>query len=247
MPIIKSAKKRVKVANKAAVRNSKTKRSLKTAIKAFGKALTGKDAGKALSKAQSEVDKAAKKGVVHKNKAARKKSQLAKAAKASAGVTKKAAAPKAAAKKAPVKKAAPKKAVAAKKPAVKKAAPKKKSARKPNAAFMAPLTPSATLSEVIGSKAVPLEGLEEGLGQTLPMVIHRSEVKLGGGTMLLCRSTYPFRCFSVIPRHALSIGVERSDSDLGKRVAVLGQSSPNPQSCREVAFLICRSSVLERT
>ena len=47
MPIIKSAKKRVKVANKAAVRNSKTKRSLKTAIKAFGKALTGKDAGRA--------------------------------------------------------------------------------------------------------------------------------------------------------------------------------------------------------
>ena len=40
MPLIKSAKKRVKVNNKAAVRNSKTKRSLKTAIKSFGKALT---------------------------------------------------------------------------------------------------------------------------------------------------------------------------------------------------------------
>ena len=55
-----------------------------------------------------------------------------------------------AAKKAPAKakKAAPKK-------AAKKAAPKKKSARKPNAAFMAPLTPSATLSEVIGSKPMP--------------------------------------------------------------------------------------------
>jgi upstream activation factor subunit UAF30 len=49
------------------------------------------------------------------------------------------------------KKAAPKKA-AAKKPA-KKAA--KKSARKPNAAFMAPLTPSSTLAEVVGSKAIP--------------------------------------------------------------------------------------------
>jgi ribosomal protein S20 len=35
MPIIKSAKKRVKVAGKAAVRNSKTKRSLKGAVKAF--------------------------------------------------------------------------------------------------------------------------------------------------------------------------------------------------------------------
>ena len=52
-----------------------------------------------------------------------------------------------------IKKAAPKK--AAPKKAAKKAAPKKKSARKPNAAFMAPLTPSATLSEVVGSKAMP--------------------------------------------------------------------------------------------
>lgn len=70
--------------------------------------------------------------------------------------------PKKAAKKAPAKKAAPKKAApkkaapkkAAPKKAAKKAAPKKKSARKPNAAFMAPLTPSATLGEVIGAKAV---------------------------------------------------------------------------------------------
>ena len=31
----------------------------------------------------------------------------------------------------------------------------KKSARKPNAAFMAPLTPSATLAEVVGSKPIP--------------------------------------------------------------------------------------------
>lgn len=66
-------------------------------------------------------------------------------------------APKKAAKKAvkkAAKKAAPKKVA---KKAVKKAAKKavKKSARKPNAAFMAPLTPSATLGEVIGSKAIP--------------------------------------------------------------------------------------------
>jgi chromatin remodeling complex protein RSC6 len=32
---------------------------------------------------------------------------------------------------------------------------KKKTARKPNAAFMRPVTPSAALSEVIGSKPVP--------------------------------------------------------------------------------------------
>lgn len=55
------------------------------------------------------------------------------------------------------KKAASKK--SAKKAAPKKAAPKKaakkKSARKPNAAFMAPLTVSSSLAEVIGSKPMP--------------------------------------------------------------------------------------------
>ena len=47
---------------------------------------------------------------------------------------------------------------AAKKPAAKKAVKKvakKKSARKPSAAFMRPLTPSAALAEVVGSKAIP--------------------------------------------------------------------------------------------
>jgi chromatin remodeling complex protein RSC6 len=72
-------------------------------------------------------------------------------AKASKKAAKKAT--KKAAKKAPAK-AAKKATKSAPKKAAKKAAPKK-SARKPNAAFMAPLTPSATLSEVIGSKAVP--------------------------------------------------------------------------------------------
>lgn len=124
MPIIKSAKKRVKVANKAAVRNSKTKRSLKTSMKAFTAAVTGKDkkAGTALSKVQSDIDKAAKKGVMHKNKAARKQAQVAKAAK-TAGV-------KPAAKAKAAKPAAPAKAAPAKKPAVKKAAPAKTTAKK---------------------------------------------------------------------------------------------------------------------
>jgi chromatin remodeling complex protein RSC6 len=54
------------------------------------------------------------------------------------------------------KKAAPKKAAkkAVPKKAAKKAAPKK-AARKPNAAFMAPLTVSSTLAEVVGSKPIP--------------------------------------------------------------------------------------------
>jgi upstream activation factor subunit UAF30 len=55
-----------------------------------------------------------------------------------------------------VKKAAKKSpAKAAKKAVKKKAAPKKKAARKPNAAFMAPLTASPALAEVIGSKPLP--------------------------------------------------------------------------------------------
>lgn len=108
MPIIKSAKKRVRVSNKASIRNSKTKRSLRASIKVFKKG----PSSKSLSKVQSEVDKAAKKGVIHKNKAARLKKRAHAASKAS-GVksTKKAAAPK---------KTAAKKAPAKKKPAAKK-------------------------------------------------------------------------------------------------------------------------------
>jgi chromatin remodeling complex protein RSC6 len=42
-----------------------------------------------------------------------------------------------------------------KKAAGRKTAKKKSSGRKPNAAFMAPVTPSAALSEVVGSKPLP--------------------------------------------------------------------------------------------
>jgi small subunit ribosomal protein S20 len=128
MPIIKSAKKRVRVSKKAAVRNSKTKRSLKGALKAFHKSVTGGDkktTTAAHSQAQSALDKAAKKNVIHKNKAARQKRQLAAQAKAAAGVEKKAApAKKAAAPKKVAAKPAAKK-TAAKKPAAKKSTPKK--------------------------------------------------------------------------------------------------------------------------
>lgn len=112
MPIIKSAKKRVRTANKAAVRNSKTKRTLRSTIKAFTTSLKGEDQ----RKAQSALDKAVKKGVISKNKAARKKKQLS--AKAKAAGTKNTKVAKTSAKKtttkAPAKKAAPKKTVAKK-------------------------------------------------------------------------------------------------------------------------------------
>ncbi len=129
MPIIKSAKKRVKVATKATIRNSKTKRSLKTAVKAFGKALTAKnktDAVKALDKVQSELDKAAKKGILHKNKAARKKAQAARNAKAAGVPSGVKSAKVKTAQAAPVKKAAPAKKPVAKKAAAAKKAPAKK-------------------------------------------------------------------------------------------------------------------------
>ena len=118
MPIIKSAKKRVKVAKKAAVRNSKTKRTLKSALKLF----TRTPSAKSHNDAQSNLDKAVKKGVIHQNKAARLKKQAATKAKA-AGV--KPASTKKATVKPSVKKAAPKK-VVAKKPVAKKAVAKKK-------------------------------------------------------------------------------------------------------------------------
>jgi small subunit ribosomal protein S20 len=137
MPIIKSAKKRVRVARKATIRNSKTKRALRTAVKAFQAAVSGSGDKKAaagasasLSEAHSNIDKAVKKGLMHKNKAARQKAQLAAKAKAAgatpAKVEKKAASKPAAAKPA-AKKAAPK---AAAKPAAAKKAPAKKPATK---------------------------------------------------------------------------------------------------------------------
>lgn len=101
MPIIKSAKKRVRVAKKAAIRNHKTKRSLKTAIKVFNGSSSGAKLSEAHAKAQSAIGKASKKHVIHKNKAARQQRQLAAIAKKrSTAKTKTATKPKTTAKKA---------------------------------------------------------------------------------------------------------------------------------------------------
>jgi ribosomal protein S20 len=131
MPIIKSAKKRVKVSAKAATRNAKTKRTLREAVKSFQVALSGgkpAEISAAHAKANSAIDTAAKKNVIHKNKAAHKKSQLATAAK-TAGAKPTATAKKAAK---PAAKPAATKKVAAK-PAAKKAVAKKAPAKKPAA------------------------------------------------------------------------------------------------------------------
>jgi len=80
-----------------------------------------------------------------KKKTAKKKTAKKKTAKKKKVAKKKTAKKKKVAKK----KTAKKKKVAKKKPA------KKKAKRKPNAAFMKPMTPSAALAAVVGSKAIP--------------------------------------------------------------------------------------------
>ncbi len=119
MPIIKSAIKRAKQTIKRRERNVGIKHDIKTALKAFN----AKPSAETLSAVHSEIDTAVKKNLLKKNTAARRKSQLAKVAKA-AGV-------KLAAAKKPVAK------TVAAKPAVKKAAAAKPAAKKVAAAKVA--------------------------------------------------------------------------------------------------------------
>lgn len=84
MPIIKSAKKRVKVAAKARSRNLHTKRQVRETLKGFAAALEGgkpAEIAKARTAVFSALDTAAKKNVIHRNKAARFKSRLTKSLK----------------------------------------------------------------------------------------------------------------------------------------------------------------------
>ena len=129
MPIIKSAKKRVKVTASKSVQNARTKKGLRATLKAFQTAITsGKKVDEAQVAAQSAIDTAVKKGIISKNKAARKKSQLNTAAKKVSGGTKTTVAKKVAK---PVAKPVAKKAApAAKKPATAEKAPAKKPAAK---------------------------------------------------------------------------------------------------------------------
>lgn len=79
---IKSAKKRILVNNTKMERNKAIKSGVKTAIKKVDAAVVAKDAEAAkaaLLNATSVIDKAATKGVYHKNNASRKVSRLTKA------------------------------------------------------------------------------------------------------------------------------------------------------------------------
>ena len=80
MPNIKSAKKRVLVAERNHARNVAVKSGIKTAVKKVLAALK-EDTSKVqelLSNAYKLLDKSDSKGVLHKNTAARKKSRLTK-------------------------------------------------------------------------------------------------------------------------------------------------------------------------
>jgi small subunit ribosomal protein S20 len=78
MPNIKSAKKRVLVNATKAAQNKSANSALKTAIKKANAAIESGDANKAeaVKVAVKKLDQAAAKGLLHKNNAAHKKSQL---------------------------------------------------------------------------------------------------------------------------------------------------------------------------
>ena len=78
---IKSQLKRIKTNEKAHERNKAVKSELKTVIRSTKAAIAAGDqekAAKALAVAAKKLDKAASKGVIHKNQAANRKSAIAK-------------------------------------------------------------------------------------------------------------------------------------------------------------------------
>lgn len=81
MPNIKSSAKRDQLQKAANAKNKAAKSALKTELKKFDAAVEAGDktkAGEAYKSAVKTVDKAAAKGLIHKNNAAHKKSSMAK-------------------------------------------------------------------------------------------------------------------------------------------------------------------------
>jgi len=89
MPVIKSAKKKLRQDKKRAIVNSLLRKEFKVAIKEAQKSKTPEKNKKAVVL----VDKAVKKNLIHKNKAARIKSRLSKLIKSPLAKTKTAIAP----------------------------------------------------------------------------------------------------------------------------------------------------------
>ncbi|MCR5663089.1 MAG: 30S ribosomal protein S20 [bacterium] len=79
MANIKSAKKSILVNERRRKRNVSARSQVKTYFRKAAAAMAaGEGAEEAARKASSVIDKAAAKGIIHKNKAARRKSRLAK-------------------------------------------------------------------------------------------------------------------------------------------------------------------------
>lgn len=79
MANIKSQMKRIKTNEKARQRNRSVTSGLKTSVRRFREAAAAGDAARAqeyAQKAARELDKAASKGVIHKNQAANRKSAI---------------------------------------------------------------------------------------------------------------------------------------------------------------------------
>ena len=80
MPNIKQQEKRMRLAARQRLRNRQVKSSLKTLFRKFDASVQEGDRDTALqlsTQLASQIDKAASKGVIHKNAAARRKSLLA--------------------------------------------------------------------------------------------------------------------------------------------------------------------------
>ncbi|MCL2851191.1 MAG: 30S ribosomal protein S20 [Firmicutes bacterium] len=81
MANIKSAKKRINVAEKKRVQNTAVKSEIKTFLKKFEASVIAKEVDNAtelLKTCSGLLDSAATDGVIHKNKASRQKARLAK-------------------------------------------------------------------------------------------------------------------------------------------------------------------------
>lgn len=81
MANIKSAKKRVEVAERNRLRNKSVKSAISTAIKKVFESIKSSDTNamkETLNKAYSIIDKAVSKGILHRNTAARKKARITK-------------------------------------------------------------------------------------------------------------------------------------------------------------------------
>lgn len=86
MPNIKSAKKRVKTNKRDEIKNRKAKATLKTALKKTSAAIASgdKEAAAMIPETQGMIARTWKRGIIHKNKAARLQSRMMKQAHKSA-------------------------------------------------------------------------------------------------------------------------------------------------------------------